>query len=334
MHKKTRCLCFPSNQADHQTLPLSYGHFLSYNFSKLPARSDLVQYQDKSDFRRKIDVNSREALRLNTSYPIKAQNAGLFISRGKGIHPTRVIKSHELIFIKRGTMEMWEADRVFSLAEGQTLHLWPMQQHGGTNEMPPDLEFYWLHFETASEMEISDVSDDWIEIPQVKQISRPEKLESLFRYFLDDQESGCLQQCTANLLTMLMLVEVARMPDVRQGQSDAASVLATRAETYIRLNFDRSITAGMVARALDYNPDYLGRVYREAFGCTLTEAIQNRRIQVACHYLLDTDMTIGQVAESCGFNDPDYFRRVFHRHIKHSPGAYRKLYARIHVNTL
>ena len=279
-------------------------------------------------------MDSGDVLRLSTSYPIKAQNAGLFISRGKGIHPTRVIQSHELIFIKRGTMEMWETDRVFSLAEGQTLHLWPMQQHGGAGEMPPDLEFYWLHFETVPETEMINVCEDWIEMPQVKQISRPEKLESLFRHFLDDQESGCLQQCTANLLTMLMLLEVARPVEARQEKSDAASILATRANTYIRLNYDRPITAGMVAQALGYNPDYLGRVYRKAFEHTLTEAIQNRRVRVACHYLLDTDMTIGEVAKSCGFTDPDYFRRVFHRHMKYSPGAYRKLYTRIHVNTM
>jgi len=45
-------------------------------------------------------------LRLSRLCPIRAQNAGLFISRGQGTHPTRIIFSHELIFIKRGTLEM------------------------------------------------------------------------------------------------------------------------------------------------------------------------------------------------------------------------------------
>jgi hypothetical protein len=70
-------------------------------------------------------------LKMPTSCTVKAQNAGLFISRGQGTHPTRVIDSHELIFVKEGCLEMWEANRTFRVEAGQTLHLWPMRMHGG-----------------------------------------------------------------------------------------------------------------------------------------------------------------------------------------------------------
>src|SRR5450432_3601222 len=84
---------------------------------------------------------------LSTYSPIKAQNAGLFISRGAAMHPTRIIDSHELIFIKQGELDMWENDYVFRIEEGQTLHLWPNRQHGSSKPMPPGLKFYWIHFE-------------------------------------------------------------------------------------------------------------------------------------------------------------------------------------------
>jgi len=69
---------------------------------------------------------------------------------------------------------------------------------------------------------------------------------------------------------------------------------------------------------LGYNPDYLGRVYRQIYHCTLTEAIQKRRIHVACHYLLNSGMTVEQIAEKCGFSEPDYFRRIFRRQMQTS----------------
>jgi len=272
-------------------------------------------------------------LQLSTSCPIKAQNAGLFISRGKGTHPSRVINSHELIFVKRGVLEMWEEDRVFSLEEEQTLHLWPMRRHGGVSQMSPILEFYWIHFETVKEFKPKNPRETIIEIPQVKRVRQPEKLENLFRYFLDEQESGQLRQATADLLTMLMLIEVARPSDSKQENAGTVSIPAMRANTYIRLNFDRPITPGSVAQALGYNTDYLGRVYRKTFGYTLTGAINHRRIRAACRYLLNSDMIVEEVAKSCGFTDPNYFCRVFRRHMQCTPGAYRKLYARVHVNT-
>lgn len=276
---------------------------------------------------------SEDVFRLSKWCPVKAQNAGLFISRGKGPHPTRTIQSHELIFVKRGVLAIWEEDRVFSIGEGQTLHLFPWRRHGGAAEMPPDLEFYWIHFELDAAFRPGSPHDTVLEVPQVKRVSRPEKLESLFRYFLDEQESGFLQDAAANLLTLLMLLEVARPSDEEQDDSDAVSILATRANTFIRINYDKPITPGGVAQALGYNPDYLGRVYRKVFGCTLSEAIHHRRIRMACRYLLDTNMTIEEIARNCGFTDPNYFRRIFRQQMQISPSAYRKLYARVHVNT-
>ncbi|MBZ0285415.1 MAG: hypothetical protein K8L97_32075 [Anaerolineae bacterium] len=53
-----------------------------------------------------------DTLYLKTYCPIKAQNAGLFISHGTAMHPTCVITSHELIFVKQGELDMWEAEGI------------------------------------------------------------------------------------------------------------------------------------------------------------------------------------------------------------------------------
>lgn len=273
-------------------------------------------------------------LLLNTDSPIKAQNAGLFISSGTAMHPTRVITSHELIFVKQGELDMWEGAQAFHLEAGQTLHLFPGRQHGSSKPMPLGLRFYWIHFEVeAPKDSAAGEFAPSVKIPQVASFSQPERLERLFRTFLDDQEAGVLNPYAANLLTMLMLIEVAQSAEAPPVEADELNVVATWAHTYIRMNYDRPITTSKVAQALGYNPDYLGRIYREVYGCTLTEAIHRRRISVACDCLLDSSLTIEQIAQKCGFTDPDYFRRLFRRHMQISPGDYRKEYSRAHINT-
>jgi len=275
-------------------------------------------------------------LQLRTPCPVKAQNAGLFISRGTAMHPTRVIDSHELIFVKQGELELFEEDQQFHLEAGQTLHLWPGRRHGSTIPMPPGLRFYWIHFD-VEEMHVRmrrGTDDSFVpalKVPQVARIAEPERLERLFRTFLDDQETGQLHPYAANLLTMLMLVEVAA--EEKHDQPDEQHVVATWAHTYIRINYDRTITTSRVAEAIGYNPDYLGRIYRQVYGCTLTEAIHRRRIRMACHFLMDSNLTIEQIADKCGFSDPDYFRRIFRRYMQISPGNYREEYSHMHVNT-
>jgi AraC-like DNA-binding protein len=291
-----------------------------------------------SYFEEKYVMEASNFLHLRTQCPLKAQNAGLFISRGAAMHPTRIIDSHELIFVKQGELDMWEDGQTFHLEAGQTLHLWPGRQHGSTKPMPLGLKFYWIHFEVEDrggkqERHSSHAFPPAIKVPQVARIGQPERLERLFRTFLDDQETGLLHPYSANLLTMLMLVEVTQAAEEKPNNPEDINVVATWAHTYIRINYDRSITTCKVAEALGYNADYLGRIYRQVYGCTLTEAIHRRRIHVACQYLLDSNLTVEQIAHKCGFSDPDYFRRIFRRHMQISPGDYRNEYSHLHVNT-
>lgn len=276
-------------------------------------------------------------LQIQTTCPVKAQNAGLFISRGGAMHPTRMIESHELIFVIHGQLDMWEEDQVFHLEAGETLHLWPGRKHGSTVPMPPDLKFYWIHFEVR-DSDIAELRNNGevlgaaINMPQMVHLPRPEGLERLFRIFLAEQEIGTLHALSANLLTMLMLIEVAHQTQETHETEDL-NVVATWTHTYIRMNFDRPITAGKVAAALGYNVDYLGRIYHQTYGCTLTDAIHRRRINKACEWLLNSNLTISQIASNCGFSDPDYFRRIFKRYMQTTPTNYRDENARLHVIT-
>jgi len=279
-----------------------------------------------------------DLLYLKTTCPLEAQNAGLFISRGAAMHPTRVINSHELIFVKQGELDMWEEDRVFHLEAGQTLHLWPGRRHGSTKPMPLGLKFYWIHFHIEDQAVKGQYSGErdilsFIQVPQVNRLNQPERLERLFRMFLEEQETGMLHPYAANLLTMLMLTEVVQSCEEKPANTADLNAVATWAHNYLRINYDRPITTSRIAAALGYNADYLGRIYRKVYGCTLTEAIHRRRVSKACEYLVDSSMTVEQIAQKCGFADPDYFRRIFRQYMQTSPGNYRSAFSRVHVNS-
>lgn len=276
-------------------------------------------------------------LQIHIPSPVKAQNAGLFISRGDAMHPTRIIDSHELIFVIQGCLNMWEEDEDFYLTKGKILHLFPGREHGSTTVMPADLKFYWIHFE-VEEIPITNYSDanDSLNpvttLPQVASLTRPEALERLFRMFINEQETGTLRPISANLMTMLMILEIAQQA-LGKSETEDLSAAATWAHSYIRMNFDRPITASKIAAAVGYNVDYLGRVYREAYSCTLTDAIHQRRIQRARDYLLNSNLNISEIASNCGYSDPDYFRRIFKRYMKITPSNFRDENSRIHVTT-
>ncbi|MFA6962889.1 MAG: AraC family transcriptional regulator [Opitutaceae bacterium] len=266
-------------------------------------------------------------LKLGVKASLKAENAGLFLSPGHGIHPDRVIPSHELIFVRSGRLEMEVGGCDFEVKAGETLLLHPGVRHRGTRAYEEGLEFYWVHFCLPAKAGKNDVV---LDIPCHTQPLRAERLAELFHRFLDDQESRSQIPEQAALLVMLMLLELRR-----DGLSSPppSHAMAGRTQQFIAAHFHRGIHAADVARAMGCHPDHLGRVHRQAHGCTLSEAIHRRQLMEARVLLRESAKNMEEIALACGFKETRYFRKLFASHQGMSPRAYRKLHSRIYVNT-
>ena len=267
-------------------------------------------------------------LNLSLTSPVRAETAGLFISPGHGIHPDRSIQTYELIFVNRGRLAMEENGQRFDLQPGQTLILWPDRHHRGVEPYKRDLSFYWIHFSLAPTQGTPETK---ITISQMATLERPDRMAELFHRFLSEQEEGHVSPREGHLLLSLMLLEVHRSHH-RPFAPSTSGILA-RADNYISENFHRNIGAGDVAQFLRLNPDYLGRIYHHARGLTLTQTIHRRQVREALALLRDTTLNVDEIARSCGFQDPRYFRRIFSRYQGVSPIRYRNFHTRIHINT-
>lgn len=267
-------------------------------------------------------------LNIGCGLPVIAKNGGFFISRGKGEHPDRVIDSHELIFVTKGVLSIVEGNRHFDVKEGESLILWPHRRHKAAAPFEIDLRFYWMHFGLFENEDLERLS-----VPQHIKIKRPDHLTSIFRRFLDDQEGHNLTQFSANLLMMLMLAEVADSSHTEIITNESESELASRINTIIRTQYHEKLNTSIIAEMLHRNPDYLGRVFRDISGLTITDAINHYRLKQARKLLLESQHKVEEVATNCGYNDAGYFRRLFKRSEGISPKRFKRLHAKLHVNT-
>jgi len=95
---------------------------------------------------------------------------------------------------------------------------------------------------------------------------------------------------------------------------------------------DRMRATSEIARTLHCNPDYLGRVYRETFGHSLTNGIHQARMHHAKNLLLLSSLNVKEISAACGYGNPDYFRRMFRRFFDMQPNQFRSLHPRQHTN--
>lgn len=252
--------------------------------------------------------------------PLRMKNGGLFISRGLGGHPERVIDSWELIVVVRGTLLMFEDDCELRAEAGEALVLRPGRRHGGRGVYPPDLTFFWVHFMVAdSALESS--------LPTWSRVARPDRMEVWWRNLLAFQEEGTPE--SGDLLLLLMLRELG---DPAALPSDGGH-LAADAMKYIKLHFAEPVSTADIAEALQCNPDYLGRVFRLTYGSSPVEQLNLERLRYARRLLLDSVLNVNQIAAACGFGDPAWFRRRFRHETGMTPLRYRRTYGKVHVNT-
>jgi AraC-like DNA-binding protein len=270
-------------------------------------------------------------LRFSEASKFEACNAGLFVSPAHGIHTERVIDSYELILVRTGTLVLSEETKIFALEQGDTLILWSGRLHRGVAPYAANTSFYWVHFYLESRG--ADSTEEGASIPQHCRLPEPLRLTELFLRFLDDQERQRLGKGYASTLVKLMLLEIALQNSPHFSAERRSQNLATQAQTLIARNFSEPLSTSLIARKLHRNPDYLGRVYRQTYGCNPTEGIHRTRMKHAKNLLLLTSMNVDEVAVACGYEDSDYFRKVFRRFFDMQPTRFRTLHVKQHLNS-
>lgn len=97
-----------------------------------------------------------------------------------------------------------------------------------------------------------------------------------------------------------------------------------RALRFIRDNARQPMTVEEVARACGLSRRALEKRFRRELGQTVLESIRTARIQQITQLLIQTQLPIGQVAETLGFTDFQHFARYFRAATKMTPREFRK----------
>jgi YesN/AraC family two-component response regulator len=88
--------------------------------------------------------------------------------------------------------------------------------------------------------------------------------------------------------------------------------------------FEPTFGAPEIAEALGMSAAYLGRVYKQATGRSIPEAVNEVRMRRARELLLETSKTVGEIAEAVGYANTPYFYRQFRLRHGVTPVEFRR----------
>ncbi|MBO7217835.1 MAG: helix-turn-helix transcriptional regulator [Clostridia bacterium] len=80
---------------------------------------------------------------------------------------------------------------------------------------------------------------------------------------------------------------------------------------YISNNITADLSLSALSKLFNISPSHLSKQFKINTGVGLNEYINIARVSVGETYLLNTNLSITEIAFKCGFNDSNYFTRVF-----------------------
>ncbi len=102
------------------------------------------------------------------------------------------------------------------------------------------------------------------------------------------------------------------------------SPIITKAIEYIRLNLIEPLSLQDIAEYLHINASYLSTYFKKETGLTITAFIQQERVEKSKYLMVQGEKSIIQIAQSVGYNDSNYFTRIFKKTTTMTPTEYMK----------
>lgn len=180
-----------------------------------------------------------------------------------------------------------------------------------------------------------NVAEDWVtedvrgcfscHCLHIPPAQRPE-IEGIFRrieqeYQHHDSFSGKLQrQALYELLVFLIRLKESRPSAAISNREDT---VIEKAAQYICEHYQEPLTLQTVAQEVSMSREYFSQRFKKMTGFGFCEYLNEIRIANAVKLLNTTQMTITEVAYSCGFNDSNYFATVFKKSKGMNPKKYQ-----------
>lgn len=113
--------------------------------------------------------------------------------------------------------------------------------------------------------------------------------------------------------------------------SSRSLLLSRRFKSALEKNFRTVSDVAEYARMLKVTGRSLNEATRQALGYTVAQLIRERVMLEAKRLLLHSEISVSEVADRLGFDDPAYFSRCFKKHTSRSPIEFRQSLASLNI---
>lgn len=233
------------------------------------------------------------------------------------IHKTTVLRRGDVYFIPSGAIHSYETEPAEKLEVVNILFDHSRLPLGGLdlNQIPAFGSF----FQSDSKRSM---------VPPPLELDEPGMAQVMLcinqmEAELSEQSPGYLSMTFSYFVRLLCLL--LRLGGVCPLSMNPPEVLKLRSlVAHLEENLTQSFSVMEMADFLGVSPSYLRILFHRAYSQSPVHFLNRLRIGRAIELLVNQDCSVTEAAFKVGFNDSNYFTRVFHRYLGKSPKSFRK----------
>ena len=258
------------------------------------------------------------------------QYVGHYICRKEFLIEKRHLDNSALLLLTlSGEGKLYYKNKVYSLTKGTCMLIDARNLHE-YHAVGDGWEFKYLHFWGAmSEKYISYIEEHSEPVFRLFEDELSQVVRTLDR-ILSMTEDAIISDYPGISRLIYTLIMLRLSHDNNKNSIESTGINAmSEALAYIRQNYAQSISTEDIAQAINLSRSYMSELFKHTYGISPHEYVIQFRLSVAKNMLLNTALSITEIAEKSGFRDIFSFSRIFKREIGISPAQYRQKYNKI-----
>ncbi len=129
----------------------------------------------------------------------------------------------------------------------------------------------------------------------------------------------------AELITGLLKITLEELKKDTRLPAGKADLTKLRIKQYIQENFYAPINRAHVAQVFGITPSYISRLFTENGEENFNHMLRRLRFEHSTLLLKNTNMSLDEITDACGYLSSTYFIAAFKKHFGISPGRYRRI---------
>lgn len=252
------------------------------------------------------------------NYKVKSR-AEVRTSRPKGR------KDYQLLYIAAGQGHFFINGEECVVTAGNIVVYLPGQPQEYVYYKDDKTDVYWVHF-TGSDVErIIDYYNIRLS-ENIIYIGTSPDYQWLFGQII--QEMQLCRPRFEELISLLLrniFILISRNIISEKGFSNSSEKEIEYAMHYFRNNYNTDINVEEYALSRGMSASSFFQNFKQITGLSPLQFIVRLRLSNAQNLLENSNLTIAEISNDVGYENPLYFSRIFHKHIGVSPSEYRKM---------